>query len=252
MSGLVGSDSENRSFVVHFDGATWQRVASENTPASSSDLDRLESVSALNSMEVWAVGFATDIFYDPNHREVSSTLALRQISDSGPTPTSVVSRKLHNGVPCDINLPLAGNPGIESRSGGETCDYQLVFSFASAVSANNAAITAGLGSISSMGDNGMNTVTVNLTGITNAQRIKVTLFGVSDGTMTRNLDVEMGVLVGDTNGDGSVNAADTLQTRSRSGQSTNATNLRNDVNIDGVVNGGDSVIVRNRSGTSLP
>lgn len=75
---LVGSDDQNKTFVAHYDGASWQRVASENTPASSSDVDRLVSVSALNSLEVWTVGSAIDIFYDPQHREVSNTLALRR------------------------------------------------------------------------------------------------------------------------------------------------------------------------------
>lgn len=75
---LVGSDDQNKTFVARFDGTSWQRVASENTPASSSDLDRLLSVSALNSTEVWTVGFASDIFYDPQYRAVRNTLALRR------------------------------------------------------------------------------------------------------------------------------------------------------------------------------
>ena len=57
---------------------------------------------------------------------------------------------------------------------------------------------------------------------------------------------------GDTNGDGVVNTGDALQTRNRSGQTTDATNFRSDVNVDGLVNSGDSIIVRSRSGTSLP
>jgi hypothetical protein len=59
------------------------------------------------------------------------------------------------------------------------------------------------------------------------------------------------VLVGDTNGGGSVNAGDAVQTRGRSGQTANANNFRSDVNADGNVNGGDVIIVRSRAGTSL-
>ena len=61
----------------------------------------------------------------------------------------------------------------------------------------------------------------------------------------------MGVLVGDTNGDGFVNLGDALQTRNRSGQVTDATNFRSDVNADGFVNSGDTTAVRARSGMSL-
>ena len=56
-----------------------------------------------------------------------------------PTPTQVVSRKFHGGAPFDITLPLAGNSGIECRSGGATNDYQVIFTFPSAVTFNSAA-----------------------------------------------------------------------------------------------------------------
>ena len=88
--------------------------------------------------------------------------------------------------------------------------------------------------------------------MTNAQRITLTLSNVSDGASTGDLVVPMSVLVGDTNGDGSVNAGDATQTRSRSGQATDATNFRSDVNADGVINSGDTTAVRSRSGTALP
>ena len=95
-------------------------------------------------------------------------------------------------------------------------------------------------------------MTVNLTGVANAQRITITLVGVSDGTNSGNVNIPMGVLLGDTNADGFVNAGDALQTRNRSGQTTDATNFRSDVNVDGFLNSGDTVIVRSRSGTFLP
>ena len=95
---------------------------------------------------------------------------------SPPTPTQVVSRKLHSGAPFDIILPLTGSPGIECRSGGATNDYQVVLTFANAVTFNNAAVTTGAGSVSSTSGSGTTTVTVNLTGVTNAQTITVTLF----------------------------------------------------------------------------
>ena len=71
------------------------------------------------------------------------------------TSTQVVSRKMHNGVPFDISLPLTGNPGIECRSGGVSNDYQVVLTFSSAVSFPSASVTAGAGSVS--GSNGSGT-----------------------------------------------------------------------------------------------
>ncbi len=171
---------------------------------------------------------------------------------AGPQVTSVVSRKLHNGVPFDVVLPLTGGPAIECRSGGATSDYQLIFTFPSAVTFNSASVTTGTGTVSSTTGSGTTAVAVNLTGVANAQRITVTLAGVSNGSGTGDVSAQLGVLIGDANGDGFVNAGDALQTRNRSGQATDANNFRSDVNLDGFVNSGDSTIVRSRSGTSLP
>ena len=166
-----------------------------------------------------------------------------------PTPTQVVSRKVHSGAPFDIPLPLTGNSGIECRSGGATNDYQVIFTFANSVTFSGAALTTGAGAVSGSSGSGTISATVNLTGVTNAQRITVTLQGVNG---SGDVSVPMGILVGDTNADGFVNAGDSIQTRNRSGQGADSANFRSDVNADGIVNSGDTTIVRSRSGTFLP
>ena len=50
-------------------------------------------------------------------------------------------------------------------------------------------------------------VTVPLTNVANAQRITLTLFSVNDGANAANVAIPTGVLLGDTNGNGSVNAS---------------------------------------------
>jgi len=183
----------------------------------------------------------------------SITESVRNVFLLPPVPTQVVSRKLYGeGIPFDIPLPLSGNSGIECRSGGASNNYGVVFIFPNAVTFASASITAGTGTVSSTSGSGTTTVTVNLTGVSNAQRITVTLLGVNNGTSTGDVGVPMGVLVGDSNGDGFVNSGDALQTRNRSGQITDTTNFRSDVNTDGLVNSGDTTVVRARSGTSLP
>ncbi len=62
----------------------------------------------------------------------------------------------------------------------------------------------------------------------------------------------MGVLLGDTNGDRSVNSGDAMETRNRSGQTADQSNFRSDVNFDGAINSGDASIVRSNSGSGLP
>ena len=170
-----------------------------------------------------------------------------------PTVQSVVSRKVHGGAGTfDINLPLTGNPGIECRSGGGGNNYQLVFTFPGAVTFSNAVVSSGTGSVGSSSGSGTNTITVNLSGVTNVQRITVTLQNASDGTNMGNVSVQMGVLVGDTTGSGSVNAGDVSQTKAQSGQPVTAANFRQDVTINGTINASDVSLVKGQSGTALP
>ncbi len=62
----------------------------------------------------------------------------------------------------------------------------------------------------------------------------------------------MGVLLGDTTADRSVNSGDIAQTKSKSGQAADGTNFRNDVTVDGNLNSGDIGLVKSKSGTALP
>jgi hypothetical protein len=62
----------------------------------------------------------------------------------------------------------------------------------------------------------------------------------------------MNILIGDTNGNGAVNATDVSQTKSRSGQSVGAGNFRSDVNANGTINAVDIAIVKSNVGTAVP
>jgi uncharacterized delta-60 repeat protein len=170
-----------------------------------------------------------------------------------PAPSQVVSRKIHGAAGIfDINLPLSGDPGIECRSGGTNNDCQIVFSFPNSVTFTNASVTTGDGSVSGTNGSGTSTITANLTNVTNAQKLTVTLFGASDGTNTGDLSVQMGVLLGDTNGNGAVNATDVSQAKLGSGQAVDATNFRSDATVNGTINASDVSLVKLRSGTALP
>ena len=66
-----------------------------------------------------------------------------------------------------------------------------------------------------------------------------------------DVTVRMGVLSGDTTGDGHVNASDVAQTKSQSGQAVSAANFRQDVNSNGALNASDVSLVKLRSGTRI-
>jgi len=191
---------------------------------------------------------------------VTYTLSGNNACSSGTiVPVGAVSRKTHGSAgDFDIDLPLIGAPGIECRTGGASGDHKIVITFALPVTINgsttpppSAATLNGTGTVSSITVNG-SVVTVNLTGVTNAQNISVVLNNVSDGNNSGNVAVPMGVLAGDTTANRLVNSSDISQTQSQSGQPVGLNNFREDVTVNGQINSSDISLVQSKSGTGLP
>jgi hypothetical protein len=168
--------------------------------------------------------------------------------------TSAVSRKTHGVAGTfDIPLPLTGNPGVECRTGGTTNDYTQVFAFTNNVVSGNASVTSGIGSVSGMPTFSGNTMTVNLTGVANVQTLTVTLSGVTDqfSQVLPDTPVSVNMLIGDTNGNGIVNATDIAQTKGQVGQPVTNSNFRTDVNANGIISATDVAIVKAHSGEGI-
>jgi hypothetical protein len=97
-----------------------------------------------------------------------------------------------------------------------------------------------------------NHITINLTNVSNAQRLLINLGGVSDGTITNDFSVSMGVLFADINSSGRTDNGDAIVVRNLSGSIPTPLTFRADVNCSGRIDNGDAIAVRNASGTSLP
>ncbi len=248
--GVTFSGSNAINFAVNFlEGSPNFEVVYQNSAAASGNSATIGVQSATTG--TLFTQFSLNTASIAAGTKLTATLGVCT-SGSGPcgaTPTSAVSRKLHGGLPFDILLTPPSGVGVECRSGGVTNDYQVLFTFPSAVTFSGASVTLGTGSVSSSSGSGTTTATVNLTGVSNAQTITVTLLGVNN---LGDVSVQMGLLVGDANGDRSVNSGDATITRNRSGQPADATNFRSDYNLDGTINSGDATIVRARSGSFIP
>jgi hypothetical protein len=171
-------------------------------------------------------------------------------SATGLAPIGAVSRKIHGSAGTfDIDLPLSGQPGIECRTGGPSGNHRVVVTFPAPVTVASA--TCGANPAAALTTNA-SVVTVDCTGVPNAQTINITLNTVSDGTNTATISIPMGVLEGDTTANGRVNSSDISQTQSQSGQPVDATNFREDVTVNGFINSSDISVVQSRSGTALP
>jgi hypothetical protein len=165
---------------------------------------------------------------------------------------SARSRKLHGGTPFDVALPFIGAYGIECRSGGANNAFEMLVTFGETVTFSSAQVTSGTGMVVNTSGNGTSTVTIDLTGVTDAQRLVVTLFSVNYGPATGNLPIRMAVLLGDTNNNGTTNAADVSQTKGRVGQTLTTSNFRSDVNVSGTITASDVAIVKANLGHGLP
>jgi hypothetical protein len=104
----------------------------------------------------------------------------------------------------------------------------------------------------------LNEYTVNLTNVSNAQYIMVTLNSVLDsaGNSGDVVGPQMGVLIGDVNGNGVLTNADVSLVKAQvaSGGSVGAGNFRNDVNANGVITNADVSVTKAEvaAGAQLP
>jgi len=231
---------------------SWTTTSTANAPHARDSHTALWTGS---EMMIWGGGY----FLGSNFI-VLNTGGIYCAQPSTPIVQSAASQKTHGTAGSfDIALPLNGTAGIECRTGGATNDYTLVITFNANVSVNGnpeAAVTSGIGMVGTGGvsNGGMvtiagNVVTVPLTDVANAQTINVTLFGVNGST---NVVIPMGILIGDTTGNGFVNAGDVSQTKSQVGQVVGSTNFREDVNASGTITATDVAQVKANVGTSLP
>jgi hypothetical protein len=189
-------------------------------------------------------------FQSPPTNWTINTTAKQNFFNTVVLVPSIMSRKTH-GTAGTFDVLL---PGVECRIGDPT----LIFSFINTLSSvSGATLSTGTGSVvSSMIDplNAHNYI-VNLTGVSNAQWIAVTLNNVVDTTGASSSSVlygRLGMLTGDTNGDTVVNSADISQVKGQSGQVVTNVNFREDLNVDGAINSADISLVKSSSGTALP
>jgi len=167
---------------------------------------------------------------------------------------SAVSRKMHGTLgPFGIPLPLTGPSGIECRLDGPT---EVVFTFPTAVTFNNAMVTSGTGSVATTAGNGTTTVTADLSGVINQQWVTLTLLGVNDGTNTNDVAVRIGVLLGDVNLNGVVTNADVSLVKAQvaAGASVGPSNFQDDINANGVITNADVSLTKAQvaAGAQLP
>ena len=219
------------------------------TVANNTTAAPLEQRSGLNDAGQVVFGLTTTFSDNTQRRGIviwSPTLKLLCAS----------SRKIHDtNKTFDFALPLTGNLGVECRSGGAGGNFTLVLRFTDKLnSTGNVSVTTGLGSVSGTPTIKGNTMTVNLAGVANAQKIVVTLTNVTDkyGRTLAKATVPMGILLGDVDGNKTVNNTDVNNVTGKVGATAGLTNFRDDVDTSGSINQTDVNITQGQVGTFIP
>ena len=148
-------------------------------PTLRHDVSATEAVLNDSAVHILSNNCGVGAAVSPNYAYGNGRLDIKKAVDHL-LLTGAVSRKIHGATAFDIPMPLTGEPAVECRSSGG--NHTLVFTFDNNMMSGNASVTSGVGSVSGSPTFSGNTMTVNLTGVADAQKITVTLSGVTDTT----------------------------------------------------------------------
>ena len=157
--------------------------------------------------------------------------------------------------PFEIDLPLDGPLGIECRTRASRHNT-IVCRFNHPVTAVDE-VTTSCGAVATVRIDETDPTQVVLDVSSeqcNAQVVTLTLSGVHDDQsgIIPSASIEMGVLLGDANGDGLVDDADLREIKLARGETTDSGNFRDDLNANGHVDPTDVRLARAALGTMLP
>jgi hypothetical protein len=138
--------------------------------------------------------------------------------------------------------------------GGSGGKYTLIFTFTNNIISGTAAVTSGQGSVSAAPAFFANIMSVDLSGVADAQALTVTVSNIHDAyaQSLAAAPFKFNILAGDTSGNGTVNSTDVSQTKIQSGSPISDANFRTDVTVDGSINSSDVAKVKLQSGKAIP
>ena len=244
---FVTSTDGTNDFIVWCAGAGGtQRLNGYNADTGAVIFDGGGANELMTGTRKWNTGIVARgrIYYAADNRVYAFKVPVPALLLS-----STVSRKTQGGAG-DFDVSL---PGVECRSGSANGDYSIVFTFTNDVTGGTASIDSGTGNISGAPVFSGKTATVNLTGVANAQNLTVSMNNVIDQYLQTlpSASATVSLLIGDTNGNGTVSSTDVSQTKSEAGHSVTESNFREDVSADGTITSSDVSLVKAHSGESV-
>ncbi len=262
-----------KNLVVNFDGSAPSKSHEPTGACATINSYTLDfgdgSAPVTNSTGLFTHTYTTPSECFPARLTVKDTAGLTSntfqlciaVSSTPPPLTRVVSEKTHGSAgPFDVPLQLDPNTqprGVECRTGGTAGNHTIIFTFQNNLtSVASANVVSGPGSVVTAGTGigpAANQYTLNLTGVTDANYVSVALHNALDSAGNLgDVATTMGVLLGDVNSSGRVDAADVSLVRQQTLQTITTSNFRDDLNATGRIDAADVSIARQNTLHTLP
>jgi len=189
---------------------------------------------------------------------VLTTAAFDRISitnGTAPVQVSAASRMTHGAAGAfDLDLPLAGTTGIESRRGATPGTLSIRLVFDRPLASGAVAVTGGVATVSGTPTASGSALVVNLTGVADGQTVTLNATNVlSQGsTLPGTGKVTFRVLAADTNASGNVTTADAFKVQTNVNKPLAAENFNCDIDASGAIDATDFALTKAKLGTSVP
>lgn len=168
---------------------------------------------------------------------------------------SVVSRKMHGTLPCDLELDRTKsiNQAVTVEPRLPAPAHRIVYRFdapitfpGTAAAIDSASATVPVSAVSHAGSE----VTVQLGSVQSPSRLTVTLSNANNSGMS--FAVSLGLLPGDIGSSRLVSAADIASVKARASPMINSSNCLWDIDVSGAIDANDLMAVRARAGAATP
>jgi alkylated DNA nucleotide flippase Atl1 len=146
----------------------------------------------------------------------------------------------------DIPMPLTGQSGVEDR---KSKSYKAVFTFSDNVTSGDVTVIGGTATVAGTSASG-HELTAQLNNVADQQTVTLRVSNVN-GDGQQHGDVPFSFLIGDVNGNRSVDKPDSDEVRANQGQTVDSSNFRDDLNVNGSIEQNDSKIVKQNKGHHL-
>lgn len=225
-----------------------------STTGAESDWTQIDTAQTIGMGQDAYVGFVVN----SAATGMLSTAVFDNISitnGTAPVQVSAASRMTHGAAgDFDLDLPLAGTTGVESRHGSSPGTLSIRMVFDRPLASGSATVSSGVATVSGTPTVSGNALVVNLIGVADGQTVTLSASNVlPQGSGPAGTGkVTFRVLSGDVNASGGVTTADAAKVQMNVNKPLAAGNFGCDIDASGGIDATDFALTKAKLGTTIP